>query len=104
MISVLFSILLQSFHSYGHLAKQLSEKECHHKYTSKQEITHQHHNFDRCFVCDFKMSNFINSHILYFQFQNTIIPFGYTFFESREISPFFKGSLFALRAPPFFIA
>lgn len=103
-LAVLFAMLFQSVHSYEHLAQQLSEKECHHKYTSKQEITHQHHNFDHCFVCDFKMSNFVSSDILYFQFQNTIILSGYTFLESREITQFFKGSLFALRAPPIFIA
>jgi len=50
------------------------------------------------------MSSFVNSDILYFEFQNTIIASGYTLFESREITQFFKGSLFALRAPPVFTA
>jgi hypothetical protein len=102
-LAVLFAMLFQSVHSFEHLAQQLSEKECHHKYSSREEITHQHHNFDYCFVCDLKMSNFISSDFSCFEFQNTIIPSGYTFFESREITQFFKGSLFALRAPPNFI-
>ncbi|WP_281336964.1 hypothetical protein [Flavobacterium eburneipallidum] len=49
------------------------------------------------------MSNFVSLDISSFEFQNTQIPAGYTFFESREITQFFKGSLFALRAPPVFI-
>jgi hypothetical protein len=97
-------MLFQSVHSYEHLAQQLSEKKCHHRYSSKQEITHQHHNIDHCFVCTFKMSSFVASTFNCFKFQNTTITSGYTFFESKEIAQFFKGSLFALRAPPVFIA
>jgi hypothetical protein len=103
MVAVLFSMLFQSFHSYEHLAKQLSQEICSHKYNSSKEITHQHHNFDRCFVCDFTLSCFVSAEIHHFEFKNTNLPSGYTFFESRAITQFFKGSLFALRAPPNFI-
>ena len=103
VLAVLFAMLFQYVHSYEHLAKQLSEKKCEHKYTSSQEITHQHHNFDNCFVCNFTFSNFISSEISCFEFQKTNIPSGNSFFKSREITQFFKGSLFALRAPPSFI-
>lgn len=103
MVAVLFSMLFQSFHSYGHLVKQLSQEICSHKYNSSKEITHQHHNFDRCFVCDFTLSNFVSTEIYHFDFKQTNIPTGYTFLESRTIIQFFKGSLFALRAPPRFI-
>jgi hypothetical protein len=103
MIAVLFSMLLQSFHSYEHLVKQLSEKKCYHKYNSSKEITHQHHNFDHCFVCNFTLSTFISSDISNFEFQKIIIPSGYSLLNSRKITQFFKGSLFALRAPPIFI-
>ena len=103
MIAVLFAILLQYVHSYEHLAMQLSERKCHHKFNSSKEITHQHHNFDRCFVCDFTLSTFISSDISHFEFKKVNIPSGYSFFKSRAIPHFFKGSLFALRAPPTFI-
>jgi hypothetical protein len=103
MFAVLFSMLFQYVHSYEHLAKQLSEKECAHKYNSSQEITHQHHNFENCFVCNFTVSTFISSDIALFEFKKIIIPSGYSLFNSREITQFFKGSLFALRAPPSFI-
>ena len=103
VIVVLFSILFQSVHSYEHLVKQISEKQCHHKPTSGQQITHQHHNFDHCFVCDFTLGGFVTSNISYFQFIKNQISSGYSIFYSREIVNFFKGSLFALRAPPSFI-
>ena len=103
VLAVLLSMLFQSVHSYEHLAQQLSEKECHHNYSSKHEITHQHHNFEHCFVCSFTISSFIASDISCFQFQKTIFPSEYSYFKSKEITPFFKGSLFALRAPPVFI-
>ena len=99
-VAVLFSMLFQFVHSYEHLAKQLSEKECYHKHTSKHEITHQHHDFEHCFVCHFTISSFVTSDIHHFEFQKTIFSSGYSFFKSSEIIQFFKGSLFGLRAPP----
>jgi len=102
-VAVLFSMLFQLAHSYEHLAKQFSEKECHHKYTSKQEITHQHHEFEHCFVCHFSVSSFVASDIHHFEFQKITFPSDYSFFKSKGITQFFKGSLFALRAPPSFI-
>lgn len=96
-------MLFQFVHSYEHLAKQLSEKECTHKYNSKQEITHQHHNFDNCFVCDFTISNFISTDVAHFELRKINVPTENYFFKFNEIPQFFKGSLFALRAPPIFI-
>jgi hypothetical protein len=93
-------MLFQSIHSFEHLSQQISEKKCHHKYTSSKEITHQHHNFDDCFVCHFSVSNFVSSGTFNFECQKTTFPSGYSFFKSKEITQFFKGSLFALRAPP----
>ncbi|MEN9488453.1 MAG: hypothetical protein RL494_718 [Bacteroidota bacterium] len=102
-IVVLFSILFQSLHSYEHLVKQISEKHCHHKPTSGAQITHQHHNFDHCFVCDFTLGSFISASISSYQCIKSPISTGYSFAYAKEITNFFKGSLFALRAPPCFI-
>ncbi|MBP6550435.1 MAG: hypothetical protein KA208_04345 [Flavobacterium sp.] len=102
-VAVLFAMLFQSVHSFEHLEQQLSEKKCHHSHTSKHEITHQHHDFEHCFVCNFTIGSFIASDIHHFEFQKISIPSGYSFFKSSEITQFFKGSLFALRAPPSFI-
>lgn len=103
MLAVLFSILFQVAHDYEHLSKKISEKECLHKYNSGQEITHQHQDSDQCFACNFTINSFISSDNVHFEFENISIPSGYSFFKSREITQFFKGSLFALRAPPLFI-
>jgi hypothetical protein len=102
MFVVLFSMLLQSLHSYGHLVKLLSEKECHHHYSQKTEINHQHHPFDHCFVCEFTYGSYVLT--AFFSLKNRIIVTlsqQYSFVY-KLTSPFFKGSLFALRAPPEF--
>ena len=102
-LAVLFAMLFQSVHSFEHVAKQISEKKCHHSHTSKQEITHQHQNLEHCFVCDFTISSFVTLDIHHFEFKKIIFPSGYSFFKTKEITQFFKGSLFSLRAPPSFI-
>jgi hypothetical protein len=102
-VVILFAILFQSVHSYEHLVKHLSEKKCLHKRVSSQEITHQHHNSNHCFVCEFGFSTFITSAVFCFKYQKQATSFGYTFLYSKQISNYFKGSLFALRAPPIFI-
>ena len=101
--AVWFSILFQFVHSYEHLAQQLCEKECHHESTSTQQISHQHHDVEHCFVCHFSVSSFVASDIHHFEFQKITFHTGYSLFKSKEITQFFKGSLFALRAPPIFI-
>lgn len=101
--AVLFSMLFQTVHSYEHFSKQLLEKKCLHKSNSSQEITHQHHNYDTCFVCNFTIGSFINSDNTAFEFKKINLFSGYSFFKSREITSYFKGTLFALRAPPSFI-
>jgi hypothetical protein len=101
-VAVLISMLFQFVHSYEHLSDQLSKKECHHKYISKHEITHQHHEVEQCFVCHFTISSFVSSDINHFEFKKTIFPKVNFFSKCTEIPQFFKGSLFSLRAPPIF--
>ena len=102
VVVVLFSILQQSVHSFVHLSKLFSEKECQHKYTGRADISHQHHPFDQCFVCEFTFSAFITP-------QN----FSYSFYTPQGIIPYFcnetepvfsfSGSSYSLRGPPSFI-
>lgn len=99
IVTVLFSILFQSADSIGHLQEHFSQKECHHSYNSKSELTHQHHNFDHCYVCQFGFSSFI-----------TPIKYSYAFFAGNYNIPYFltntesvfsfSGSLYSLRGPP----
>lgn len=101
MIVVLFSMLFQSFHSYKHLSKELSQEICHHKYSlHKTEFTHQHNGFDHCFICEFTFSNYIPTEFSFFEFKLATIPTGYSYYYSSENSQYFKGSFFSLRAPP----
>lgn len=101
-VVILFAILFQSVHSYDHLVKELTEKKCLHKHFSSTEITHSH-KFEKCFICDFGFSNFINIDVLSFKHYIINGLFGYSFNYSKQITNYFKGSLFALRAPPYFI-
>ena len=98
--AVFFAILLQSAHSFHHLEETISAKKCHHDYSENtSQITHSHH-FDHCFVCEFTFSNSIKTEFLSFKFKKVEISSSYSFAKSKEITQFFCGSLFALRAPP----
>lgn len=101
---VLLAILIQSFDAMSHLEKQFSEKHCHHKYNHSQtEINHAHEGFDHCFTCEFTFSNFVSPSKLTFTSHKIQVAAKYTPYYSKEITQFFRGSLFALRAPPSFI-
>lgn len=102
MFVVLFSMLLQSLHSFEHLAKLFSEKECHHHYSQKTEINHQHHPFDHCFVCEFTFGSYLETAFFALKNRITVTIFQQYTFLYKHTSQFFKGSLFALRAPPQF--
>jgi PP-loop superfamily ATP-utilizing enzyme len=102
MLAVLSSMLLQSVHSYEHILRQATEKKCHHTSNSKSQITHQHHNLEHCFVCDFAFSSFIITRKTNFETPKTVIASGTPFSDAFAITQFFKGSLFSLRAPPRF--
>ncbi|WP_066312614.1 hypothetical protein ACRASX_05940 [Flavobacterium sp. TMP13] len=100
-MTVLFSILFQSIHSYEHLVTQLTEKECRHQYNNNNhtEVTHHHHSLEVCYVCHFAFSSYINPAEFVFQtlsFQN-VTPY---FFTSSETIFSFSGSMYAYRGPP----
>jgi hypothetical protein len=102
-LAVLLAMLLQSVHSYEHVLEQATEKKCLHSSNSKSQITHKHRNLEHCLVCDFAFSSFISSKTVAFQILKIEIATGISFSDSKSITQFFKGSLFALRAPPIFV-
>lgn len=102
-VMILTAVALQSFHSYEHLTKLFSEKQCRHTYDNKAEIGHSHQELDHCFACEFTFSTSIKSNSTTYNFYKNPLPKRYIFSYSKEITNHFKGSLFALRAPPFFI-
>ena len=100
MLSVLFTMLIQSLHSFEHLHQLFQEKECHHTYSQNTEISHQHHPFDQCTVCEFTLGAFIpTSEFAYKTIEKTPTP-PYFSLETQDHISCFKGSLFALRGPP----
>ena len=103
-LMILFAIFFQSIHSFEHLVKQLSEKQCEHVYNHhKTEIGHGHDGLEKCFVCEFAFSNYSSTPVKSFAFRNKEVVTLYAFFYPKEITQKFRGSLFALRAPPSFI-
>jgi hypothetical protein len=99
-IAVLFSMLTQSVHSYEHVLKEFSKKKCYHKVTSGTEITHQHNKFHSCYLCNFSISSFLSTDVNYSEPSILVLSSSNSSAISKEITQFFKGSLFALRAPP----
>jgi len=100
VVTVLFSILFQSLHSYEHVVKQLSEEHCDHKYNvSGTEITHQHHKADHCDLCQFAFGNYIFPKDFSYQLCSCIDEIPYFFTESETFISF-PGSLYSLRGPP----
>lgn len=101
---ILSSILLQSAHALEHMAAEFTQEKCVHSYeTGKFQITHQHHNFDHCFTCEFSFSNFISpeTYVLRVFSTHQEIPY---FFTASETPVSFSGCAYSLRGPPSFIA
>jgi hypothetical protein len=99
-VTVLFSILLQSFHTYEHFVKQFSQKECHHKYNGNSpEITHQHHNFDDCKVCHFTFGTYISAVAFSYKLNSNFKTVPY-FLATADAIISFSGSLYSHRGPP----
>ncbi|OXA90430.1 hypothetical protein [Flavobacterium hercynium] len=101
-LTVLLSMLFQTIHSYEHIFQQITEKTCEHKYTGNQkEITHSHSvDNNNCPICHFTFSTFISNSFYAVTFHKATVVTATTFFYAKTSSTFFKGSLFALRAPP----
>lgn len=97
---VLLSFSLQQIHGGIHLANQFSENHCHHKYQKhKNEINHSHHDED-CSSCEFTFSPaFYKANAVVIKIVSSKIK-ALPFKIYEEVTFFFLGSLFALRAPP----
>ena len=100
VLTVLFSMLFQSLHTYEHFSKQLSEKHCDHKYNaSGTEITHEHHQLDHCFVCHFGLSSYISPTDYSYQLYSNSGEIPYFSIVSETIISF-SVSTYYLRGPP----
>lgn len=97
---VFFALLLQSVHSFCHLVEASSREKCHHNYSEKKaQITHSH-DFENCFTCEFTFSTSIKSEDFCLSFNTNHFFSNSSFFRFKNVTSFFCGSLFSLRAPP----
>lgn len=100
---VLFAILFPVVHSYEHISNHDSrQKTEHHESGNKADFKVENHCSDQCHICHFKFSSVSTFTFESFQFyQNRTLTQQVRFYTKSYLS-FFKGSLFALRAPPLF--
>ena len=101
-VVILFAILFQSVHSFEHLTKELTERKCLHKHVSDKQITHQHQDFDKCFVCEFAFSSYISNKIQSFTFLNDFNFNKIGSYSFKDSVSFFTGISYLLRGPPNF--
>lgn len=104
LLAIVSSVVFQSVHSFEHILAEFTEHKCEHPHdTGAEQITHQHHDFDHCFSCEFSFSNFIAPEIFSFDFiaSHGAIPY---FFTASDTPHAFSGSAYSLRGPPVFIA
>jgi len=98
---VLCAMLFQTIHSYEHVFTQLTEKPCkHHTSANQHEITHSHSVDTKCPICHFAFSTYIPNVYQSVTLQKIQTEVKTYFVYTKSVSTFFKGSLFALRAPP----
>lgn len=98
--TLLFSILFHSVHSIEHLVDQITTEKCLHAASySKIQITHDHHHIEKCPICDFTFSPFLDAKIQSFSIVSNALKIPYFYFttsgfayEIEEIS--------TLRGPP----
>ncbi|MFD1605442.1 hypothetical protein ACFSJW_02485 [Flavobacterium artemisiae] len=97
---VLFAILFPAIHSYNHIHSHNSNsKKTELSHTAKTEFKiHKHH--EECAICHFKFSPITTFAFSPFEFYKNSFITSFVVFYSKSYSSYFKGSLFALRAPP----
>ena len=100
LLSILSSILFQSVHTFEHILAEFSDHKCEHLYdTGSEQITHEHHDFDHCFSCDFHFSNYISAEIL--SVPSYYFSFFSTYFAVDVQQPLcFSGIHYLVRGPP----
>ena len=99
MLTVLFSILFQSVHSYEHILHQETEF-VNHSDDGFDKIQTLDHDHEKCFVCEFTLSNFIATEFTTFQPRLTYRAFAHFSFPATQVPSVFSGSLFSHRGPP----
>lgn len=100
LVAVLSSILFQSVHTFEHILAEFSDDKCEHLYdTGTEQITHEHHDFDHCFSCDFHFSNYVKTDI--FSVPRYFAPIHSSYFDLvvDQVS-YYSGLHYLVRGPP----
>lgn len=101
-IIVLVAMLFPAIHSYEHIhGNALSQKSVLKYHNDKSEFKIQDHADEECSICHFKISPAATFSINLFAFYKSTAITSLVAFYSKTYFSYFKGSLFALRAPPF---
>lgn len=100
MLTVLFSILFQSVHSYEHFLDQETAFVGNSNDDGSTKIQTLDHNHEKCFVCEFTLSNFIATEFTTFLPKISYRAFAQVSFPATEVPTFFSGTLLSLRGPP----
>lgn len=101
MLTVLFSILFQSVHSYEHFAHDETVS-IGHSDDGKTKVQAHDHDHEKCFVCEFTLSSFIATEFTTFQPQISLRVASQINFPKLETPEFFSGSHSSHRGPPSF--
>ena len=97
---VVFAILFPAIHSYEHIQNHnAAHKISIQHHTGKTEFKLHKHS-DECAICHFKFSPVSTFSFVHFDFYKSFSITTNVGFYFKAYSSFFKGSLFALRAPP----
>ena len=99
MLTVLFSILFQSVHSYEHFAHDETISHGHSE-DGKTKFQAHDHDHEKCFVCEFNLSNFIPTEFTSFTVLLAFKAYSEVNFPASQTAVTFSGSLFAHRGPP----
>ena len=100
-LMILSAILFQSFHAFEHLAKEFSEKKCHHTHHGhKAVLTHGHDGLEKCFVCEFAFSNSVEPNQAVIVSESSSFFYRPSFFTNSADISFFNGNSSFLRGPP----
>lgn len=99
MLTVLFSILFQSVHSYEHFAHHETVS-IGHSDDGKAKVQAHDHDHEKCFVCEFTLSSFIATEFTTFQPQISLRVASQINYPKLETPEFFSGSYSSHRGPP----
>lgn len=101
LLLIVFVILFPVIHSYEHIQNHTSKhKTTFQNHTHKGEFKIHNHSYEECPICHFKFSPVSTFSFIHFDFYKSFSVIPYVNFYFKIYSIFFKGSLFALRAPP----